>query len=156
MTTPNPPTSKVSVVAQLVLDRIEANAKALKLNTVLFGDQQRIPTNMTVCVEPDDKRTELEGVPRRGLHTMQVYIIGYVAKVDSTEGQNALAAVQLGEALEDLLNAWEWRDMVGAVIHCYVSNIEPGYRNREGTKWRAVRVTFTAISKTVIGGPPNG
>jgi hypothetical protein len=141
---------KLSGLCRYVLDRLDGNKAVLGqgIADTFYGDQVMIPRTPTLCLEPDGKRRELQGVPRRVENTYTMYIILYVSKVDDTQ-VNAEDVLILAEAVEDFLHVDPTLD--DRVIHSFCTEVEPGYRTRQGTRYRACRITFQAINKTVLG-----
>jgi len=141
---------KLTVLCDYTLDRLEANKATIGqgIEDVFYGDQLMIPRTPTLCLEPDGKRRELQGVPRRTENTYTMYIILYVSEVQDTS-KNARDALVLGEAVEDFLHADP--TMNDLVVHSFCSELDPGYRTRQGTRYRACRITFQATNKTVLG-----
>jgi hypothetical protein len=141
---------KLTVLCDYVFDRLTANKVDIGtgIEDVFYGDQTMIPRTPALCLEPDGKKRELQGVPRRTENMYTMYIILYVSKVDDTQA-NARDALVLAEAVEDFLHADPTLD--DRVIHSFCTEVEPGYRTRQGTRYRACRITFQAINKTVLG-----
>jgi len=148
-----------SPVAQRLYDLVNDNKTALLTadGQLLYGDQNRIATTPTLCVESGPTGRVLAGVGGNGRtennHTC--WLILYYAKVDTNQDTKK-ESEQTAEAIAAYLDQnvrLERSGDGGIVIHGYVSNIEPGYRLRnEGkTLMHAVRLTWTGKSKTILG-----
>jgi hypothetical protein len=134
---------------QKVHDLLKANLTSLGLVGISFGDQIKIPATPWLCVEPDTKSRELAGVPRVTNNTLKTYIIVYVSKVDDIE-VNSADALRIAEGVEFFLH--KYANLEGQVVHHFCIAVEPGYRTRAGTKFRACRLSFEAITKTALNG----
>jgi hypothetical protein len=140
---------QLSKYCRKVFELVTEAKQALGLADVFYGDQNKIPRTPAACIVPDVKRRELKGAPRGVENILSTYILVYVSKVDDVQ-KNEESAIVIGEAIETYLH--QFRDLQGLVVHCYCSAIEPGYRTREGTQFRAVRLTFEGLSKTILNG----
>lgn len=144
---------KLSELCDYWFEKFEANKTVLGLADVFYGDQRQIPRTPTLCLEPDMKRRELEGVPRRTLNTFSMYVLLYISKMDDVQ-VNARDALVLAEAVEDFLHADPTCHAPPAqplLVHSYCTEVEPGYRTRQDTRFRACRIKFEGINKTVLG-----
>ena len=129
---------------------LEANRVTLGLEEVYFGDQVKIPKTPTLVVEPDTKRRELAGVPRRVENTLRAWVIIYYSRVENTE-TSAVGALEVAERVETFLHRREHQDLNGLVIHMYCTETEPGYRTKDNSRFRAVRLSVEGITKTMLG-----
>ena len=123
--------------------------------TVLYGDQNRVPTTPTICVEPGETNRTLAGVPKRTENQLVAYIIIYYAKVDTnqqTKRDTDKYAEGIVRYLDDNLTL-ELNGDGGIVIHGHVTNINPGYtfRNQGSTLMNTVRLTWVGKTKTILG-----
>lgn len=144
-----PLNSSYLVLAKDIQARITAAKDTLGIDAIYYGDQDRIPTTPTVCVEPGTKTRRLNGLPRRTEIDMTVYLIVYHYQIASTqvirENNDSLA-----ERLEDLLhNDAQLRDANNepTVSDSLVTSIESGYQQKRNTLFRASRLTFEARSQ---------
>jgi hypothetical protein len=128
--------------------KFDADKETLGLADVFYGDQNQIPRTPALCLEPDGKRRELAGVPRRVENTLGLYVLLYISKVADTES-NARDALVLAETIETYMH--QDRDSGGYLVHGYCTDVEPGYRTRGDTRFRACRLKFEGINKTVLG-----
>lgn len=128
--------------------KFEADKVTLGLADVFYGDQKQIPRTPTLCLEPDGKRRELAGVPRRTENTLSFYGLLYISKVEDVQ-INARDALMLAETVETYMHLDPTSG--GYLIHGFCSEVEPGYRVRGDTRFRACRIKFEGINKTVLG-----
>ena len=140
---------KLGLFCQKVFDLLEANKVPLGLADVFYGDQQQIPRTPAACVEPDGKRRILQGVPRRTENTFGLYVLLYISEISQSVQDNARESIEFAERVEDLLHADPTLD--GLLIHSFCVEVEPGYRMRKDTRFRACRIKFEGINKTVLG-----
>jgi len=148
-----------SEVATRIFDLMSDNKTALLTSqgTLLYGDQNRIPTTPTLCVESGATARVLAGVGGRGRteNDLVCYLLLYWAKVDTnqkTKKDSELCAEAIAYYLDSNVTL-ERNGDGGIVIHGYVSSIEPGYsrRNEGSTLMYSVRLTWTGKSKTILG-----
>jgi hypothetical protein len=133
--------------------KFEANKVSLGLADVFYGDQKQIPRTPALCIEPDGKKRDLSGAPRRTENTFGIYFLLYVSTVASVE-TNARDALVLGETIETFLHQDPTCHTAPAqplVVHGYCVEVEPGYRTRGDTLYRACRIKYEAINKTCLG-----
>jgi hypothetical protein len=141
--------TKISYFADYVQQQIQAacDSQTLPFEGVYYGDQDKIPTTPIVCIEPDDKSNVLNGVPRKTLTTVGLYLIVYVDKVQSPQ-LNRKESDEIVEQLEDFLHADP--TMGGAAIHSLVDRIESGSSNKGNTIYRAARITFSITTQQFL------
>lgn len=143
-------TDKISVFSGKIFDLIEANKITLGFQDVFYGDQERIPRHPAVCVESGDKAQELNGAPRRTAVTLECILLVYHSKVQQTQTSRRELEL-LNEAVELLIH--QNRTMDDTVIHCMVTQIEPGYMSKNGTMMRASRITIVGNSQVMLPYP---
>lgn len=146
-----------SEVAQRIFLLLQDNQTSLLGvdGQLCYGDQNRIATTPTVCVEAGEMARPLGGVPMRTENMFACYILIYYAKVDSNQ-DTKLEAEQFAESIVAFLDdnlILERAADGGIVIHGHVTTIDPGYarRNQGSTLMHAVRLTWTGKSKTTLG-----
>jgi hypothetical protein len=138
-------TGDPSEVTLAIKDLLQDNQQMLGLNGIYYGDQERIPTTPAVAVEAGPYTAEL--MPSRVRHNFSVFLLIYHSKLQ--DGQTTkLECDQFAERVRDLLHGH--RTLDGLVIHGFVSAMDPGYALRAGALLRANRVTWDAISHTVL------
>jgi hypothetical protein len=116
------------------------NIMALPFKGVYYGDQSRIPTTPIVCIEPNRKVRELDGVPRKTLVTIELYLLVYVDSLTNPE-KNRRDSDAIVEQLEAFLHANPRLD--DTCIHSLVTAIESGaVAKGQNTVMRASRLTF--------------
>lgn len=146
-----------SEVAQRIFALLQDNQATLLTadGQLLYGDQSKIGSTPTVCVEAGPTARTLGGVPNRTENNFTCYIIVYWAKVDSNQ-VTKLASEQCAESIARYLDQnliLQRSSDGGIVIHGFVSSIEPGYsfKNQGNTLMHSVRLTWTGKSKTILG-----
>jgi hypothetical protein len=139
---------RLSTFCERIYDLLITNQEALGLADVFYGDQQQIPRTPAACVEPDKKSRELSGNPRMTTNNMSAYVLLYVSKLTDPQ-DNARQALEVGEAVETLLHADP--TLGGFLVHSYVTSVEPGYRARGNSQFRACRIEFQGFNKTMLG-----
>lgn len=144
------PQGRLDTFCNAVFDLCVAAGPGLGIaeEDIYYGDQSQIPRTPTLCIEPDEKRRDLQGAPRRVLNTFSVYLILYISKVTDTQ-TNARDALTLAEDLEAVLHAEP--TFGNLLIHSFATKVEPGYRVKANTQFRACRITFEGTNKTVLG-----
>lgn len=123
--------------------------------SVFYGDQDRLPTTPTVCVETGNTARPLAGAPQAVQATHTCYILVYFGSVQS-EQDNKLEAEQCSERivayLDDNLQLKDLAGLDPKVIHGWCTEIDPGYAvKNDRTLTHAVRITWQGISKYQLG-----
>jgi hypothetical protein len=142
-------TDNPTVVGEYFFDLFDARAKDLGLDPekgLFYGDQQLIPTTPTICVEPGPLNSILDGAPFVLLNTFTIYIMVYHSKVQDTQVTRK-ECDQYAYAIRKTL--LEDKPLGGLVIYGFVTDIEPGYANRNGQLLRTSRITWQGQSKKV-------
>jgi len=148
-------------IAQRIFDILEANKTALigDAASLFYGDQNRLPTTPTLCVEAGPTTRPLAGAASPGgmiVNNHECYILLYHAVVQSgsvTKKQSE----QIASGIVNFLDQNHLRlqlpptDIQGIVIHGYCVSIDPGYSIKEGTLYQAVRIVWQGTSKTRLG-----
>lgn len=140
-------TDSMTVVGKYVEGLLRTNQVALALADVFYGDQERIPRTPAACVEPGDKRRSLNGVPRRTLVDITIYIIVYHYRIRDPQDireENDLKA----EAIETLIHT-DCR-LGGYVIDSMVTSVESGFQAKGNSLFRASRLTIGARSQVQL------
>ena len=140
-------TASAEVVATAIFDAIQAQASALGIQQVYYGDQTILPETPCVCVSPGNKLRELQGTTMRTLNTIETYVFVYYGKVQDVQ-QNLHAAQTLADAIEPVVQA----DLTlgGTVIWTLCTQNEPGMVNKMGSLMMGNRMTFQSVSKTQL------
>lgn len=117
---------------------------------VFYGDQDTIQFVPAVCVEPDNKHREYNGVRRRTENSFRIGVLIYHGKVTDPQSNRRDADV-MSEAIETLIHANA--TFGGLVISSLVSDIDSGYQRKgDNTVLRSSRLTVTGVSQTIL--PP--
>ena len=147
--------TRASVFAQAVVDALEAAGTPVDENTppdlnitgVSYGDQNRIPTDRYVCVEPANTVRELNGVPRKTRNVIEILVIVYLTKIQSVQA-NRKESDELIEDIQDLLH--QDPTMGGKCIHSMVTRVESGYSTKDNAVLRAARLTFEITTQELL------
>jgi hypothetical protein len=145
-------TDKLSDLTTYFIALLEAAKTDLGILDVFYNDQDRIPRNPAVCVEPGSLTRELRGLPRMGRVELTITFIIYhnmVMDKQDAEMTNTL----LAEAVELAVN--QDPKLGGLVIDGMVTRVEHGYmaKNR-GSVYRASLLTYVATSQVMLPYPP--
>jgi hypothetical protein len=140
-------TDSIEATTEFTQAKITAAKADLGLADVWRGDQQKLPRYPACCVIAGPKNRELNGMPRKTLVTLEMYVQIYHGAVSDVQLNDTIATT-LTEAVETLLHADS--TLGGLVIDSMVNNIEPGYANKAGTLVRATRLTFLATSQVLL------
>lgn len=150
-----------SEVAQRIFDLINHVTNKANLitadGTLFYGDQDRLPTSPTVCVEAGPTVRPMASAAKPGgmvENQHEAYILVYYGSVQSNQ-DNKIEAEQLAEGIVAFFDSNVRLEgpagEEGIVIHGWCTSIDPGYSIKEGTLWTAVRIVWQGISKTVLG-----
>jgi hypothetical protein len=142
-----PPTDRLDVVTDAVLDAITAQKVPLALADIWFGEQNKIPRTPAVCVIGDGKSREPAGAPRAVMNTFHVRIDVYVMKVQDVQVSD-MEVLTLADNLETVLHADLTFD--GLVFGSLVVSNEQGVFNKAGTNYRSARLSLELKSKTQL------
>jgi len=132
---------------------LEANSNALGIadGGIFYGDQERIPVSPAVCVEPNNKASELYGAGRMTQVKLTLFILVYHSEIRNIT-TNRLESDQLAEAICTLVNADA--TFFGMAIHCYVTDVTSGYSTKANTTMRASRITWEATTQERLPNNP--
>jgi hypothetical protein len=155
-------TSSTYTLAQYVVDKIKSNYTTPVVpgipgapGDVYYGDQDRIDAGVVICVEPNDKARTLNGVPRKTLVDIELYVLVYFGKLQALE-LNRAQADQTIDLLEKLLhldprmNQPAGGSADGLCIHSLVTKTESGFSNKNNTLIRTARLTFTIRTQELL------
>ena len=119
--------------------KLEAVALGIADGGVFYGDQERIPASPAVCVEPNTKKVSLYGAGRMTEVFLEVYLLVYHSEIRDLQS-NRRDADRLAEDIATLVNTDG--TFFGLAIHCYVTEMQSGYSNKQNTTLRSTRITF--------------
>jgi hypothetical protein len=145
--------TKLSEACDVLVQLFEDQAESLGIaeGGVFYGDQERIPVSPAVCVEPNVKKSALYGAGRMTEVALQVYVMVYHSELRDV-GSNRKDADLLAETITDLLNSQA--NFYGNAIHCFVSEVQSGYSQKQNTTLRSTRVTFDIQSQERLPNNP--
>jgi len=138
-------TASSEVVANAVLQAIQAQAVAQGINETFYGDQTQLNKTPAVCVTPGNKTREFQGASLMTLNTFETYVFVYYGKIQDVQ-QNLHGAQALADALEVVVHT----DITlgGIVTATLCIQNEPGMINKMGSLLMGNRMTFQSFSKT--------
>lgn len=150
----SPYTANVVTIAQELVNRITAapgGTFTIAPTKVFYGDQDRIPSTPTVCVEPSDLVRQLQGAPNMTLNQFELFILCYHNKVQD----NQLSRKEVDQlAFEVMHFLHQDLQLVVAgsplLIRGFVERIESGYVFKAGTLYRTARLTYRGQNKTSL------
>lgn len=108
--------------------------------SVFYGDQEKLPKRLTICVEPNIKRNSLRNATRGITREYELYVIVYYTNLNEGGIFSRKGADKFAEEIEAELN--NDSSLGGRLMHCYVTEVASGYSNKEGTVVKAARLTF--------------
>lgn len=148
-----PLATKLSEVCDALVELLRDASEDLGIaeGGVFYGDQERIPVSPAVCVEPNTKKSVLKGAGRMTEVDLEVYLLVYHSDIRNVQA-NRRDADKLAEAIADLVNVDG--TFSGLAIHCYVSESQSGYSNKQNTTLRSTRVTFALTSQERLPNNP--
>lgn len=147
--------SQVAIRIHALLD-VPATKSALlgQYGSLFYGDQNRLPTTPVVCVEAGPTRRTLVGAPLMVMCEHECYILVYHSKVQSEE-TNKLESETIAEGIANELDKNPTligpNSEAGIVTNGFCTSIDPGYAVKEGTLYKAVRITWNGSAKTRLG-----
>lgn len=139
---------------ELLLQHNIDNGNSLGINDLIYGDQDRIAQDRTVCIESGDTTSPLAGVPSMVQRQHECFILCYYARYDNEELRK-YDAEQFANGIEDYLNQNltlalpDGSDPI--VTHGWVVSNSPGYTYKQNSLIKASRLTWNGISKTRLG-----
>lgn len=142
------PLTDSMVVVSKYIETVLTNANGtLLLADIFYGDQERIPRTPAACVEPGEKRRQLNGMPRKTQVDMTVYIIVYHYRISSLEEVRE-DNDELAELIETAVHVDA--QLGGNVVDSMVTSIESGYQVKGKSLFRASRLTIEARSQALL------
>lgn len=145
-----PLTDRGTVLAEYIRNLINTNKVALNVDTVLYGDHEKIPSGITVTVMPGTKTRTIAGVAMPGgmsLNRILVIITVYNNQIGA-EATERLNVDDIAEDIEVLLH--QNTTMGDNIIHGFVETWDPGIRFKPSSMFRVTQMIFAGQSKTRI------
>lgn len=149
---PGSSNDKSTVLATFIENLINTNKASLSVDNVLYGEQNTIPSGITVTVTPGTKiRTRrIINAPSGGTrNAMEILITLYGDRVDQSTSAKHLEIVQIAEGIEDLLH--QNTTMGGNCTDGFVSLWNPGISFRSDSRYFAIQMVFNAFSTSRLG-----
>jgi len=154
MTYPYP--ASIAVIAQLLLDRIEANKASFTIPVIdtFYGDQSQLAATPTICVEPNTKTRELAGVPNMTQNDFEIFIIVYISQVQDMNVSRKQADELAYDVEKFIHQDLQLKDPnnsnAPSLIHGFVRENESGYSIKKSTMYRSARLTYFGRNKTSL------
>ena len=126
---------------------VDTNQEILKIDSIFYGDQDKLPDGVVVCVEPFVKRNSLYAATWKLEHTFQAYVYVYISRIQSPQ-QSRLECDALAEQLEALIHTS--RTMGNTSIATWVENIEFGYSTKDTGIVRSAKLVVEARAVTQL------
>ena len=148
-----PLTGSYVTIAQYLYDKIVANKGPLGLSTavdvtnVFYGDQDKIQFVPAICVEPDNKHREFNGVRRRTENDIRTGILIYHGRVADPQSNRKDCDI-MAEAVETLIH--NDPQLGGNVISVLVTDIDSGYQTKGNSVLRSARLTVMSKTQTLL------
>lgn len=156
MTGPYPYPASIVAIADLLVTKIAGNATNFIIPftdaDVYYGDQDRIPRTPSVCVEPGNKDRALAGAPNMTQNEFTVYILIYhnrAQDIQLTRRETDQLAYDIELYIHQDLQLKNGGSTPN-VIHGFVTANESGYATKNGTLYRAARLTYHGMNKTSL------
>jgi hypothetical protein len=140
-------TDSFVTVAQYLQTLLNTNKATWGVVDVWYGDQSKLPHVPAICVEPGGKTRALEGGWQMTKNDITAYVIVYVAKLQD-EQTTRLQTDQIAEQVEAFVHLD--LQLNGLLVQGYFTGMESGYTYRSGTLYRACRMTYSGMSKTML------
>lgn len=146
-------TDNPAEVAQYLMALVQGDNGAttgIPADNVMYGDQQLIPRTPFVCVETGPMRSELAGTAYMLQNDMTVYLMVYHVNLRDPDGEQMTRKEcdQMAYDLRTLLHSD--KTMGGLVIHGHVTNMDPGYAQRQNKLLKMTRISWSGLSKKMI------
>jgi hypothetical protein len=148
-------THKLEVVGQRIAGLITANKSTLLYDDLWYGDQDKIPTARTICVEPVVVNRTLAGAPDMVENNFSVALMVYIVRIGEVQALRSECNA-LAEAIEDVLHLHlDLDDNVHTpnsdiIIHGFVDENLSGYSVKQGRLIRSSRLSWSGKSKTSL------
>lgn len=135
--------TKIVALADHVKAVVAANATALSIKKVVYGDINEVTDSVTVCVAPDSKTATLHNSAPTAKNEHVIIVMIYYAFQTDPEYNHRQSDI-LAEQLEDILNTDHTYG--GLVTFGMVTSLASGYTRKSGELVRTSRLTITAES----------
>lgn len=146
-------TSEFDVVHAALIELIEMSASEIGLKRVYREDVAKVDTTPSVGVQMLRKRRAINETGMMTTNEFSFYVILYYAKITSEE-KLSREAVKLAEKVEVAINRRSVTEgpntLNGLVYNLFASESEAGSVRKGGARMRAVRLTVTANSRTLV------
>lgn len=145
-----------SQVAQRIFDIIQGKKVTLlgAAGSLYYGDQNKLPTTPTVCVEAGTTDRDLKAAQFMVLNTHECYILVYHSKVqpiETNKKESEVIAEGIAKELDGNPTLIGPANEPGIVTNGFCSRIDPGYAVKDGTLYKAVRIQWNGTTKTRLG-----
>ena len=145
------PTDDIAEVASYMVTMFEDDI-TIGLKGVSYGDQEKIPQTPWLAVEPGPMDSVTEGASNRQKHTLTMYLILYLARVQSKQVTRSEIDAMIKKVVEVLHSDTQLGVLPdNLVIQSWVTRREPGYARKGGALLNAARITWPGLSRSRVG-----
>lgn len=141
------PTDNLDAVNQYIVDLYKAQADALGLTDVWYGEHESIPRTPCITVDPRNKRRQVANTGQMVRNDFQVTVTIFHSKLVGSQVVMK-ECLELAEAVEAVLHGD--KKLGGLLVHSYVDQVATGYARRNKVVYKATELTWTGFSKTRI------
>lgn len=148
-----PVAERILTILTAALPTITFPGLTLDATHIMYGDQDMIPKTPFICVEPSEKRRELQGNPNMAENLFEVYIMVYHNKIQgnqTTRRECDQLAYDLEQVLHQDLQLTAGTPADPMMIYGCVLRNESGYTFKQSTLYRTARVTWSGRNKTSL------
>lgn len=143
-----------TIIANFLVGVLDAAKGTLGVGTVLYGTHSKIPSGITVTVNPGTKIRSLRTINKPGggtLNLMQVIVTVYSNKI----GAEATERKSIEEISEDV-EAEIHKDTTfgGNATHGFVETWNPGFEFRPNSEFRVVQMIVVCQSTSQLTPTP--
>lgn len=147
--------NNIVIVAERLLAKLETapgGTYTIAPTGYFYGDQDRIPSTPSICVEPGEKTRTLSGAGQMTDNEFEIYILVYHNKVQGNEATRRECDVLAAEIEAFLHRDLQLLTALGSplLIHGFVRSNESGYTYKQNTLYRSARLTFYGKNKTSL------
>jgi len=136
-------TTDMTIVTQMIVDKLTDAADELGLANVYYGLQELIPEYPAVCIESFPKRRASYGTHSFNVE-LAVGLLVYHGKIQSSTVTKKECEV-MAERIQDKLH--EDFYLGGLVLFGYVTRVDPGVSRVQEVMIRSTRIIWEATSK---------
>lgn len=138
---------KIRLWAKGLHDLIDSNMALLGVEALFYGDQDKLPRGVVVCVEPFYKTNNIKASSWVADQEFEAHVYVYVARIDSVQ-TNRDVCDRLAEEVEDLIHKNMATLNGDNSIATWVDKVEFGYSTKETGIVRSARLIVHGKAQT--------